>query len=339
MNRISSDTTVIQSGLGVNLSSALRSSMQIFVSILLLFITDWRLTLVMLSVVPLLVFLAITYGRYTRKLTREYQQALADSAEIGNEAISNNRLIKSFFAEAFECREYERTIDLAYEKGKNKAQAYGCFMALLVFVSNFSILVVISYGGFLVYEQKIKVGQLVSFVLYTTYIALGLSELSGLYSDVNNAFGASERVMAIMHNQPQILNKQFGFTPKTCEGRIDFEHVYFSYQSRVTSAVLDDFNLQVLPNQTIAIVGVSGGGKSTILNLLERFYDVTAGRILLDGIDIKTLNPNYLHRVISIVSQEPSLTSGTIKNNIGFSALSANLPFSNEDIINAATKG
>jgi ABC-type multidrug transport system fused ATPase/permease subunit len=108
---------VIQSGLGVNLSSGLRSSMQILVSTILLFITDWSLTLVMLSVVPILVLSAVTFGRYTRRLTKEYQESLAQSAEICTEAISNARLIKSFFAEAYECREYERMINFAYAKG------------------------------------------------------------------------------------------------------------------------------------------------------------------------------------------------------------------------------
>lgn len=151
----------------------------------------------MLAVVPLLgtaiilaiaiililtiVFIAVIYGRYTKKLTKEYQDALALSAEIGNETLSSIRLIKSFFGENYEKRDYEKAIDYAYTKGKAKAQAYGIFMALLGMISNLSILVVISYGAFLVHSDDLNVGQLISFVLYTTYIALGLSEFSGLY--------------------------------------------------------------------------------------------------------------------------------------------------------------
>jgi len=173
MNRISSDTTVIQSSLGVNLSSGLRSFAQIVVSVILLFLTEWKLTLVILAVVPLLVFIAICYGRYTKRLTKEYQDALAASSEISNEAIQNSRLIKSFFAENYVVGQYQQTIYKSYSKGKTKARAYGGFMSLLVFISNFSILVVISYGAYLVVDGSLSVGQLISFVLYTTYIALG----------------------------------------------------------------------------------------------------------------------------------------------------------------------
>ena len=196
----------------------------------------------------------------------------------------------------------------------------------------------ISYGAILVKDGKLNVGQLISFVLYTTYIALGLSEFSGLYSDFSNALGASERVLNIMSIQPKILSKRQGFIPKSCLGQVDFEHVVFKYPTREASVVLEDCNLTILPNQTIAICGVSGIGKSTILCLLERFYDVTDGRILLDGVDIKTLDSQYLHSKISIVAQEPCLTSGSIRSNIAFSKISSNLPYSDEDVRTAAKR-
>lgn len=168
------------------------------------------------------------------------KDALALSAEIGNETLSSIRLIKSFFGENYEKRDYEMAIDYAYTKGKAKAQAYGIFMALLGMISNLSILVVISYGAFLVHSDDLNVGQLISFVLYTTYIALGLSEFSGLYSDFSNAFGASIRVLEIMDHKPKILNSERqGIIPKTdCDGLVIFEHVCFHYPQRESVCVL-----------------------------------------------------------------------------------------------------
>ena len=385
MNRISSDTTVIQSSLGVNLSSGLRSFAQVLVSCILLFITCWTLTLVMLAVVPLLVILAIVYGRYTKKLTKQYQDSLAASADIGNEhaiyyyyhyhhhhhhyyyyhyyyyyyykgneAITNSRLVKSFYAEIYECKLYASAIEIAYSKGQDKAKAYGTFMAIFQFFSNFSILVVITYGAILVKNSKLNVGQLISFILYTTYIALGLAELSSVVAELNNAIGASKRILTIMESQPKVLGQQ-GVVPKTCKGSVIFDHVNFSYPSRPVK-ILDDFNLRIEPNEFVALVGPSGVGKSTCLYLLERFYNVTSGEIRIDDYNIENLDSNYLHNVCSIVSQEPSLTSGTIIryyiyiiiiliiiyflsfSNIAFSRLSQNLPFTKEEIIETAKK-
>lgn len=316
MNRLSSDTAVIQSCLSVNISMGLRAVAEIIVSIALLFITSWHLTLVMMAVIPALIIIISIYGRFTRRLTKDYQDALAAAADSGAESISNNRIMKSFGAEAWELKVYSTNIQKSYKKGATKALAYGIFAGGVGFLAGMAILVVVYYGATLVLADQLKTGDLTAFILYTLYIAIDLGIISSLYTEFSNALGASERIFRIMDTVPKIPPTGGKWPTGQSTGEIHFKNISFSYPARSDVIVINDLTIHIKPNQTIALVGASGSGKSTMLCLLERFYDVSAGQILLDGEDIRTLDPRYLHRQISIVPQEPVLFSGTIRSNI-----------------------
>jgi len=322
MNRLSSDTAVIQSCLSVNISMGLRAVAEILVSLLLLFITSWQLTLVMMAVVPALMIVVILYGRFTRRLTKEYQDALAKAADSGTESISNARIMKSFGAEDWENLQYFTNITTSYKKGAKKAFAYGIFAGGIGFFAGFAILVVVYYGATLVIHDDLETGDLTAFVLYTLYIAIDMGVISGLYTEFMNALGASERIFNILDTKPTIPYKG-GQKLDSCRGEISFEDISFAYPARSDVFVLKNFSFNVQPNQTVALVGASGSGKSTLLCLLERFYDVLGGRILIDGIDLRDLDPKWLHQIISIVPQEPVLFSGTIRSNIAYSRIAA----------------
>lgn len=193
MNRLSSDTTVIQNCLSVNISMGLRAIAEMLVSIILLFITSWELSCVMLAVVPILMCIVVLYGGYTKKLTKEYQDSLAKAADTGTESISNIRIIKSFSAEHWETKSYHQNINISYQKGAAKSLAYGFFAGGVGFLMGFAILVVVYYGATLVIHGHLSVGNLTSFILYTIYIAIDLGMLSGLYTEFMNAVGAGER--------------------------------------------------------------------------------------------------------------------------------------------------
>lgn len=193
LNRLSSDTTVIQSCLSVNISMGLRSVAEIVVSIILLFITSWKLTLVMMAIVPVLVIIVSFYGRFTRKLTKQYQDALARAAETGAETISNIRIMKSFGSEDWEYQKYHHNVHRSYEKGAAKSFAYGIFAGGIGFLAGLAILVVVYYGATLVIDGHLKVGELTAFILYSIYIAVGMGIFSSLYTEFMNALGASER--------------------------------------------------------------------------------------------------------------------------------------------------
>lgn len=193
MNRLSSDTAVIQSCLSVNISMGLRSMAEVCVSIVLLFITSWRLTLVMMAVVPVLIIVVALYGAFTRKLTKQYQDALASAADCGSESIGNARIMKSFGGELWEIKQYSENVLQSYRKGAEKSLAYGVFAGGIGYLAGVAILVVVYYGATLVISGDLAVGELTAFVLYTFYIAIGLGVFSGLYTEFSNALGASER--------------------------------------------------------------------------------------------------------------------------------------------------
>ncbi len=201
MNRLSSDTAVIQSCLSVNISMGLRSVAEIVVSIALLFITSWELSLVMMAVVPILMILVVLYGRFTKRLTKEYQDALAHAADSGAESIGNSRIMKSFGAEDWESKLYADNVNTSYRKGAKKSLAYGVFAGGLGFLAGVAILVVVYYGATLVIADKLSIGSLTSFILYTIYIAVGLGIFSSLYTEFMNAIGASERYF-VLHFVP-----------------------------------------------------------------------------------------------------------------------------------------
>lgn len=193
MNRLSSDTAAIQNCLSVNISMGLRSIAEVVVSIVLLFIVSWHLTLVMMGVIPLLMLIVIIYGRFTKRITKEYQDALAVAADSGTESLSNARIMKSFGAEEWESRLYGDHINVSFKKGSKRSLAYGVFAGGIGFLAGVAILVVVFYGATLVIRDEMDVGDLTSFILYTIYIAVGLGIFSGLYTELMNAIGASER--------------------------------------------------------------------------------------------------------------------------------------------------
>eukprot|EP01041_Mallomonas_annulata_P008193 gene8195-16847_t len=331
MNRLSSDTTTVQSALTVNVSQGLRSGAQVLFSVVFLFITSWKLSLAMVAVVPVLLVTVKVYGKYIRTLSKEYQDALAQAADSGTESISNARTMRSFGAEELECKRYSDGIAVSYEKGAAKAFAYGAFIGVITFVGGLAVLVVVYLGSRLVIAGDLGIASLTSFILYTAYITLGLGSLSSLYSELMNALGASERIFAILETEPDIGVQTTGRWPgagQTC-GSVEFKDVSFSYPTRPDVPVLSGFSMQVAPKHTVALVGPSGSGKSTVLSLLQRFYDVRGGvsggggSISIDGWDIRSLDPLWVHRYVAIVSQEPVLFSGTIRSNIRYSRSAA----------------
>jgi ABC-type multidrug transport system fused ATPase/permease subunit len=390
MNRLASDTATIQSTLSVNMSVGFRAVGTIIVSLALLFITSWELTFIMLAVVPVLTIIASVYGNFTRKYTQEYQDALAAAADFGNEAIHNVRVVRSYGAEELERKRYTESIQVSYEKGKTKAIAGSIFQGGAELLGNCSILCVIYFGAVMVSQNKLELGQLTSFIMYTIYIALSLGEISGLYTQFMTALGASEKIFSILDTIPtiptrggiwpsskgkcvkeddkrkmistnaglrnrgqwdeqapfhtsvyaQLISDEHGNLPSpevsavwkqssgaspprrpAGEVKIRIENVRFTYALRNDVEVLKGFDLTIRENQRVALVGASGSGKSTVLALLQRFYDVDPGGgcIKIDDTDIRKFDPLYLRRAIGIVPQEPILFSGSIRSNILYS--------------------
>nr|QUF59446.1 ATP-binding cassette transporter Abcb10-like [Brachionus angularis] len=325
-SRISSDSQVLQSAVTTNLSMFARYLLQIIGSIIFMFSLEPSLTGLLLGVIPIVSLLTVQYGRFLRKLRKKFQDELASSSVIAEEAISSMRTVRSFAAEHKISLEYGKNINRSYEIGKKLAVAQGGFMGLVGILSGGALAVVLWYGGKLVHDKKITTGILASFLMYTLQVAMAFAFLTSLYGDFMQALGASQRIFELLDSQPSIkLNT--GFSPnteiqeyETFDGSLSFNNVNFSYPTRPETKVLTDVTLNVEKGKTLALVGPSGGGKSTIFSLIERFYDPDSGEIGLgpSNIDLKSVNSNWLHSKIALVSQEPVLFGGSIKENISF---------------------
>lgn len=317
MNRLASDTGILQNSVTVNVSMALRFLLQAVGSLAILFWTSWRLTLLMLAVVPFVAVGAVVFARTVRKLSRQTQDALAAASEVAEETLSNIRTVRSFAREGEETRRYAGKVDAAFQLGRRLAVVYGSFQGVMGFAGYAAVALVLWYGGTQVIAGTLSVGDLTAFMLYTLFLAFALATLSSLYADFNKALGASERVFELLDRVPAVVNGR-GLRPDRAEGRIVLERVSFAYPTRPDQPVLRDVDLVLEPGRVLALVGPSGSGKSTVAQLIARFYDPVSGRITFDGHDLTTLDPDWVRARIGAVAQEPVLFAGTIEDNIRY---------------------
>jgi ABC transporter fused permease/ATP-binding protein len=323
-NRLSSDTTVLQNTVSANISMALRNGAQALGGVVMLLYTSPRLTLVMLAVVPPVAVGAVAYGRRVRKLSKQVQDALAGSNEVAEESLSGVRTVRSFAAEKSEVARYRSAVEKAFELARNRIRQSSTFMAVASFGGFAAATAVLWYGGRLVLDGKLTVGGLTSFLVYSMFVAFALGALTELWADFMRASGAAERVFELMDRQPAIPTSG-GERPSSTEGRVHLQEVGFTYPARPDVPVLQGIELKIEPGEVVAIVGPSGAGKSTIASLLGRLYDPQSGRILLDGKDLKTLDPEWLRQQIGVVAQEPLLFSSSIADNIRYGKVGASL--------------
>jgi ABC transporter fused permease/ATP-binding protein len=316
-NRLASDTTVLQNTVSANISMSLRNGVQVLGGIAWLFYTSPKLTLVMLAVVPPVAIGAVIYGRRVRKLSKEVQDALAASSEVAQESLAGVRTVRSFAAEKTEVARYSSAVDKAFALARRRIRQSGTFMAVAAFGGSAAAVMVLWYGSRLVVSNELTVGGLMSFLLYTVFVGFALGALAELWADFMRASGATERVFELMDRAPTIPitgGERLGNT----QGRVELQGVHFSYPTRADMPVLQGIDLTIEPGEVVAIVGPSGAGKSTIAGLLGRLYDPQKGRILLDGKDLKTLDPEWLRQQIGVVAQEPLLFSSSISDNIRY---------------------
>jgi ATP-binding cassette subfamily B protein len=316
-NRLASDTTVLQNTLSVNISMALRFLASIVGGVACLFYTSARLTAVMLAIVPPVAFGAVAYGRRVRKLSRDVQDALAAATHVAEEALSGIRTVRAFTAEPTEAKRYAAAVDTSFALAKKRTIMASTFMGVASFAAYGAISAVLWYGGRLVTAKALTPGALTSFLVYTLLVAFSLGGLSDLWADFMKASGAADRIFELLDREPAIPPRG-GAELARVEGRVDFEGVVFAYPSRPDAKVLTGVDLHIAPGEVVALVGPSGAGKSTIAGLLTRLYDPEAGRIRLDGRDLRDLDPVGLRRQIGVVAQEPILFSSSIADNIRY---------------------
>ena len=315
-SRLASDTSVLQNAVSVNVSMGLRNIATALGALVLIWVISWRLTLVMLAVVPPIAFGAVIYGRRLRALAREVQDALGKASDVAVESISGLRTVRAFGAEAKEAARYGAAVDTSFDLASRRIRMSAVFTGFASFLAFASASLVLWYGGHLVLEHVLTVGQLTSFLLYTIFVGVSLGALADLWADFTKASGAAERLFELIDRQEAMPNT--GEKPAEVHGRVEFKDVTFAYPTRPDAPVLTGLNLSIEQGEIVAVVGPSGAGKSTLAALVSRLYDPTGGQLLLDGKDLKVLNPAWLRDQVGIVSQEPILFSTSIEENVRY---------------------
>ncbi|XP_019619825.1 PREDICTED: ABC transporter B family member 1-like [Branchiostoma belcheri] len=322
-NRLASDTGVVQNSVTVNISMLFRYLIQIIGSLSIMFVLSAKLTGVLLSCVPIVSIGAVVYGKYVQGIRKAFQDELAAASTVAEESISSIRTVRMFSGEEKSKRDYNKSVDKSYGWGKKLALAGGGFNGIVGVVAFGAIVLVLWYGAKLVIMEKehpgtgLTIGSLTGFMMYTLNVAMAFAFISSLFGDFMQALGASERIFELLDRKAEV-NVSGGKVLDGLNGGIVFKNVSFTYPSRPDSEVLKEVSFSVEPGKVVALVGPSGGGKSTIVSLIERFYDPNSGTIMLGGQDLSTLDPRWFRQQISMVSQEPTLFATTIKENIAY---------------------
>ncbi|EFP07595.1 CRE-HAF-2 protein [Caenorhabditis remanei] len=314
MSRLTSDCQTIASTVSTNVNVFMRNGVMLIGAVVFMFVMSWRLAMVTFIAVPFVGFITKVYGKFYDKISEKLQQTIADANQMAEEVLSTMRTVRSFACEKREKTRFENLLSSTLSVNRKRALAYMGYTWNNEFCNNAILIAVLWYGGHLVLNDKMKKEQLITFLLYQMQLGENLYMLSYVMSGLMEAVGASRKVFELVNRKPQFeLN---GRLKPTVNGNITFSHVGFTYPSRPNNPVLKDLTLSIKAGETVALVGPSGGGKSSIVSLIEHFYEPNDGTVSLDGVQIKDINHIYYHQKIALVAQEPILYNGSVRHNI-----------------------
>ena len=321
LSRMSNDISVIENALVTIPVALLRQSITLLGAMTIILYLNWKLTGLILLILPPLMIFARFFGRRLKLFSAELQDQLAQAVVVLEEVISSIKIVKSFIREPYERERFQGKIETAFDRAVDKLKVSSFFGPFILGLTFLVSALLIWYGGYQVMQGATTPGELAAFFLYALIIAGPIGTFIRLYTQVQEASGAINRVYEILDTKPLIQNLDNPVSIGKLEGRIQFDNVAFGY--RDAAEVIHDVSLDILPGQTAALVGPSGAGKSTLIKLLFRFFDPSNGAIRLDGHDIRTLDRESFLSQIALVPQEMLLFGGTVKENILYGKLDA----------------
>lgn len=319
-SRLTADTTLLQSVIGSSLSMFLRNALMVIGGIVLLFITNPKLTSIVVVALPLIIAPILMFGRRVRTLSRESQDRIADVGSYVAEALGQIKTVQAYNHQQQDKARFAQTAEQAFDTARKRILQRSWLITLVIVLVLGAVAVMLWVGGMDVINGTISSGELAAFVFYALIVGMAFGTLSEVIGELQRAAGAAERISELLAARNEItapLNDRLSLPPRVT-GRLALEGVTFAYASRPERNALDDLTLIVEAGETVALVGPSGAGKSTLFDLLLRFYDPQQGRILVDDVPIDRLEPQDLRRCFAQVAQSPALFIGSVEDNIRY---------------------
>ncbi|EGA66373.1 ABC transporter ATP-binding protein/permease [Vibrio brasiliensis] len=335
MSRITTDTTLLQSIIGSSFSMAMRSALMCVGAIIMLFATNIKLTLIVLASVPFILVPILVYGRKVRALSRQSQDSMADVGSYAGEAIEQIKTVQSYSRESQEKSFFAEEVERAYTIGRKRVKQRAILISGVIVIVFSAISGMLWVGGSDVINGAMSAGDLAAFVFYAIMVASSLATISEVMGELQRAAGATERLIEILQVESNIVAPvEPQSAPDSLSADVAFEQVSFYYPSRPDQAALHQLSLSVQEGKVLALVGPSGAGKTTLFELLQRFYDPQIGKVSLGGVDVRDFSPSDLRQQMALVPQQPALFSHDVFHNIRY----GNPEATDEQVIEAAKK-
>ena len=332
LSRLTNDTTQLETVIGSSVSMALRNALLLLGGLVMLAVTSLKLMALVLVAIPFVLVPIIVFGRRLRKLARASQDSVADVGAYTDEVIHEIRTVQAYGHEPAAVESFNQRVEQTFGTGIKRIRQRALLVAAVITLVFSAVAMILWVGGHDVLAGSISGGELSAFIFYAVIVASAMGTISEVIGDVQRAAGATERLVELlatpsslpMREHPQPL-------PKSARGLVEMRAVNFAYPTRADSPVFDGFNLRVNPGEKIALVGPSGAGKTTVFQLLQRFYDPLAGEILLDGVDLKNADIQQVRERIALVPQDPVIFAASVRDNVRYARPNA----SDSDVIAA----
>jgi ATP-binding cassette, subfamily B, bacterial len=319
ISRLTNDTTLLQQVIGYGLSMFVRNALMMIGAAVMLFVTSWKLALLVLLGVPATLIPILLLGRRVRRLSRDSQDRVADVSAYIDEAVHEIRTVQAYAHEAVDRASFARHAEAVYRAGAARIGNKAFLISAVMLIAFSAVGIILWIGGQDVLAGRLSAGELSAFVFYAAVVAGGAGTVSEVWGELQRAAGASERLVELLETRPRIVAPaEPAPLPERAARTIAFEDVGFSYPARPDARALAGFTLRINPGERVALVGPSGAGKTTVFALLLRFYDPQQGAVRIDGIDVREADPQALRRSIAVVPQDPVIFAASVLDNVRY---------------------